>query len=310
MKINKNNGRLERLKRLYHEWDNDGIDLSESLSKHPLGQERLLDRSEEYDWNRRPMQRLSNLEVKSFYKIYPFMAVALCAVIIAVLLFTVASLPTFGSSENPTINDVYYRYVEKGMEETGGVNTVAGVILDYRAFDTLGESHVLYAAVTAVLVLLLTTDGKKQDEGDDRLFDLKNDIIVKNTARLVIPFVFLFGVYIMLNGHLSPGGGFSGGAIIGAGLILYSMTFGEERISRVLNIKSFRIICLSALCFYSLSKCYSFFCGANGYETIFTTGTIGNIISAGLILPLNIAVGIVVSCTMYGIFSLFQRGRI
>lgn len=309
MKKNKLNDKLSAIKSFYHEWDNDGIDLNEKLSEHPLGHERLLDRSEEYDWERRPMNRLSNIEVKSFYRIYPVLAVLLSAVIITVLLFTVSALPKIGSPDNPTLNEVYYRYVEKGMEETGGVNTVAGVILDYRAFDTLGESHVLYAAVTAVLILLLSSEDSS-DESDNKLFDLKDDIIVRNTARIVIPFIFLFGIYIILNGHLSPGGGFSGGAIIGAGLILYSMTFGEERISRVLNIKSFRIICLSALCFYSLSKCYSFFCGANGYETIFSVGTIGNIISAGLILPLNIAVGIVVSCTMYGIFSLFQRGRI
>ena len=65
-----------------------------------------------------------------------------------------------------------------------------------------------------------------------------------------------------------------------------------------------------ALSAYSLLKCYSFFCGANGMETIFSAGTPGKVFSSGLILPLNLAVGAVVACTMYGFYSLFKRGRI
>ena len=78
----------------------------------------------------------------------------------------------------------------------------------------------------------------------------------------------------------------------------------------MLNLRIYRIVVACALCFYSAAKCYSFYCGANHLETIFRTGTPGAIFSAGLILPLNIAVGIVVACTMYGFYSLFQRGRI
>ncbi len=88
------------------------------------------------------------------------------------------------------------------------------------------------------------------------------------------------------------------------------MSFGPDRLRRILNLKSYRITVLCALLFYSLAKCYSFYCGANGLETIFTAGTPGRIFSAGLILPLNIAVGIVVACTMYGFFALFTREQI
>ena len=83
-----------------------------------------------------------------------------------------------------------------------------------------------------------------------------------------------------------------------------------EKLEKLLNLRTFRIIVLCALCFYSGAKCYSFFCGANHLQTIFTTGVPGRIFSAGLILPLNVAVGIVVACTMYGFYSVFQRGRI
>lgn len=306
MSSKKNNfkKKWERFKAFYHSWDSGEVDLTEPLSEHPDGQVHLLDRSKMYDWENRPITKLSQAELRSYNRLYPMLAGVLSAVIITVLLMTVAYLPRFGAADNPTLNEVYLRYVEMGLAETGALNTVTGVILDYRAFDTLGESHVLYTAVTAVLILLLS-DSERGEKGV-----LGSDIVVKNTAKAVIPAIFVFGIYIILNGHLSPGGGFAGGAIIGSGLILYSLTYGFKKLERGLNLQTFRAICLSALCFYSLSKCYSFFCGANGYETIFSTGTPGEIFSAGLILPLNLAVGIVVACTMYGLYSLFQRGRI
>lgn len=86
-----------------------------------------------------------------------FYAIASCLLAVGIsvaLLVTVAYLPKFGSPENPTVNEVYVRYVEKGTEETGAVNTVAGMILDYRAFDTLGESFVLFTAMIAVIMLI------------------------------------------------------------------------------------------------------------------------------------------------------------
>ena len=129
-------------------------------------------------------------------------------------------------------------------------------------------------------------------------------------ALFIVPIIFLFGIYVVFNGHLSPGGGFSGGAILGAGLIVYASAFGFEQTERFMNRKVFRMVTLCALCFYSLSKCYSFFTGANHLESFISPGTPGNIFSAGLILPLNIAVGAVVACTMYGLFSLFERGKI
>jgi multicomponent Na+:H+ antiporter subunit B len=51
-------------------------------------------------------------------------------------------------------------------------------------------------------------------------------IIVKNTARMITAFVVIFGVYIAITGHLSPGGGFSGGVILAAGAVLVVLAFG------------------------------------------------------------------------------------
>jgi len=298
--------RKKSIRERFREWDADAFDLTEQISgpMHPAPQTPdpvIPEPDTHVTW-------IEERQTRAFARIYPVLAAVLGAVMIAFLLRTVLALPAFGAAGTPTDNEVVERYVRDGLSETGAVNIVAGVILDYRAFDTLGESHVLFTALTAVLILLL---GQPNDETDETgTLTMQHDRVVTMTASILVPIIILFGVYVILNGHLGPGGGFSGGAIIGAGLILYAIAFGFGRIEAFLNLRSFRGICLAALWFYSLSKCYSFFCGANGLHTIFSPGEAGRILSAGLILPLNVAVGIVVACTMYGLFSVFQRGKI
>nr|WP_295680615.1 hydrogen gas-evolving membrane-bound hydrogenase subunit E [uncultured Lachnoclostridium sp.] len=254
--------------------------------------------------------------IKIFTHIYRILAVLFCVCIISVLLMTVSYLPTFGDASNPNNNEVPKRYIEKGIEETGAINFVAGMILDYRAFDTLGESHVLFIAACCVLILLRIDHGKNgkkptekaEAEEDDRKFEPKNDKILQKIASLLIPPIIIYGIYVVLNGHLSPGGGFSGGAIIGAGLILYLNAFGYEKIEKFFTYKTYQRITVGALLFYACAKSYSFYTGANHLESGIPKGIPGNILSSGLILPLNVAVGLVVACTMYGFYTLFRKG--
>lgn len=243
-----------------------------------------------------------------FKRIYGCIAVLFCLALITVLLVTVSNLPTFGSAHNPASNEVVQRYIEEGLAETGAVNIVAGMILDYRAFDTLGESHVLFIAASCVMILLRAD--KKGKNHAVKSLQVKPDPILKAAATLLTPFILIFGIYIVLNGHLSPGGGFSGGAIIGAGLILAANAFGFEQTGRFFTRKTYSVISLFALLFYSAAKSYSFYTGANHIESIIPKGTPGAILSSGLILPLNICVGMVVACTMYGFYSLFKKGEL
>ena len=297
-----------KIREWFRAWDEDKFDLIGKAAgeMHPVASPKT-----EEQMTEEPLANLEHGEKALFSRLYPILAVILITVMIAFFLRAVIDLPPFGASGSPADNEVVQRYIQNGMEETGAVNAVSGVILDYRAFDTLGESHVLFAALTAVLMLLLYPDESYRRTAPDPGHDMiQRDRIVRTTAKVLVPVTILFGTYLVLTGHLGPGGGFSGGAVIGAGLILYSVAFGFTGIERFLNLKPFRIVCTCALCFYSVSKCYSFFCGANGIHTVFSAGTPGRILSAGLILPLNVAVGVVVACTVYGLFSLFQRGRI
>lgn len=90
-------------------------------------------------------------------------AVILTGVLVGILLIGVKEIPQFGKAENPANNYVAQRYIEKGVEETGALNIVTGIILDYRSFDTFGEAMVLFTAAVAVVVVL-----KKEDSGSGK----------------------------------------------------------------------------------------------------------------------------------------------
>ncbi|MCB5714936.1 hydrogen gas-evolving membrane-bound hydrogenase subunit E [Lactonifactor longoviformis] len=248
-------------------------------------------------------------KAKAYHYIYRILTVLMGGVIVGTLLYVVYFLPPFGAADNPVNNEVSRRYIEKGMEETGAVNIVAGMILDYRAFDTFGESNVLFIAASAVLLLLKAGDGAKTAKSQKEI-GMKEDVILQRVTFILSPMLFLFGIYVILNGHLSPGGGFSGGAIIGGSLILFRNSYGYEAIEQFFTEKTFQNCTLIALGFYCLAKSYSFFTGANHLNSHIPLGTPGEIFSAGLILPLNIAVGIVVACTMYSFYALFSKGGI
>lgn len=256
------------------------------------------------------VNKVEKAEEKISSKGYKFFSVIFCVILAVILVGTVNFMPLFADDSTPTTNEVYEHYVGEGRDQTGAVNTVAGMILDYRAFDTLGESFVLFTATCAVLLLLEQSKDKPIKKREN--FTYSNDPIVRLVVKILTPIIIVFGIYVLFNGHLSPGGGFSGGSVLGAGFILFAMAYGEDFAAKVITPKIIRVITICSLSFYCLAKSYSFFTGNefNGIHSIITPGTPGNIVSGGLILPLNIAVGFVVCCTMYSFYMIFKRGRL
>ena len=173
------------------------------------------DKDEDIDWKRKREKRLRieriydlahNWEIRGFQRFYKVFSGVFCLFLVAMLLIAVSYLPSYGHPENPANNEVAKRYIESGLEETGAVNIVTGMILDYRAFDTLGESHVLFIATCTVLILL-RKDKKKDENGkdieeSDRIYEPKNDVILQTAARVLVPPIIIFGIYVILCGHL------------------------------------------------------------------------------------------------------------
>lgn len=82
-------------------------------------------------------------------------------VLIGLLLaLMVSEMPTFGQA-GPAYNEVPRHYLDNSREETGAINVISAIILDYRAFDTLGEATVLFCGIAAVLTTLRAHRAKR-----------------------------------------------------------------------------------------------------------------------------------------------------
>ncbi|MDO8885884.1 hydrogen gas-evolving membrane-bound hydrogenase subunit E [Candidatus Oleimmundimicrobium sp.] len=160
------------------------------------------------------------------------------------LISTVVVLPPMGSPENPTYTHIVPRYLEKGVEEGGAHNIITGIILNYRGYDTMGEVTVIFTALMAVLAVL----GRENfllHTSKAEMSTVEKSIIVKSVARFLTPFIVLFALYIIFHGAESPGGGFQGGAILGASIIIITLTLGLAFVTKKLSLK-YRVLFESA----------------------------------------------------------------
>lgn len=106
------------------------------------------------------------------------------------------------------------------FEETGATNAVAGIYLNYRVFDTLFEALMLMVSVMEVINVSWSNRHERQYQYEEDVLNRReNSEIVIRMVGIIYPFVILIGLYIILNGHVSPGGGFQGGSILATALI-------------------------------------------------------------------------------------------
>ncbi len=171
-------------------------------------------------------------------------------------------------------------YLKDTVSKTGAVNVVTSIIVNYRGFDTLGEVTVLFLAATGMSALLY--DGKTMNRSRQNA-----SVIVKAGSRLLFPLIIILGAYVFIHGHLTPGGGFQGGAIIASGFLLMFISYRNYHVShRILsNVEStagsvFVVLGLLGLLY-----------GATFLENIMPLGIPNKLFSGGLIPLIYIAVG-------------------
>ena len=131
-------------------------------------------------------------------------------------------------------------------------------------------------------------------------------IIVKTISSWVKVLIFLFGIYIVLFGHLTPGGGFAGGVILASCYVLLMLAFGREYAEENLSLPVVsKLDCVGALLFAAVALCgllygaASFFWNFIHQEYLVGTDYEFNLISAGTIPLSNIAIGLKVSMSLF-----------
>lgn len=133
--------------------------------------------------------------------------------------------------------------------------------------------------------------------------------ILKKIVHLLLPLIQVFAIYVVLFGHLSPGGGFAGGTILGTSFIIDRFVNGELHMKSKINQKHAIQMVGWSLFIYAFIKGTTFILPGVGIHVKLPLGTPGRIFSGGLILPLNILVGIIVALTFYLIVALFDEGE-
>lgn len=205
-----------------------------------------------------------------------------------------AELPGFGHYPGP-----YGILLEEAAESTtGATDLVTAVNFDYRAFDTLGEEFILFAAVLGVATILRERRGEHErapdERGDEHRFPGSSSLLGAVGLALVGPLALL-GAYVVTHGHLTPGGGFQGGVVLAAAPLIVFLA-GEYlamklvaphalvELGEAAGAAGYALIGLGGLIFAGVF-----------FENFIALGTPGRLLSAGAIPLSNIAVGIEVA---------------
>ncbi len=222
------------------------------------------------------------------------------AAMLALFVWGLLGLAPFGHYPGP-YGDILNAVAVK---ERHVLNVVTSVIFDYRGFDTLGEEFISFACVTGVSLLLRHEGQAPEDECAPRpsLHPPKNGIVVAEvsdaTRVLTVAFigsVLVFGVYIVLTGHLSVGGGFQGGVILSSAWLLLFLAYGTERLHLFANKYVVEWCESLGAGTYALVGLAALVVGKSFLTNILPLGEPGQLLSAGTIFLINCGVGVEVT---------------
>lgn len=194
-------------------------------------------------------------------------------------------------------------YQTFGYTLTGSMNLVTAIYLDFRLLDTLFEAGILLVAVTGVSYI-----AQHEHVEHNPLFMLdrfKIPELFVSLARIIYPIVLLFGIYVIFNGHLAPGGGFQGGAILATALlILYYIDLKKKtNLKRIFTIEKWLYLLLLGI------SMMSFFTRGEWF-TNFMPLESDVLLKSIFLIALNLIIGAKVALGLTAIFIAFlKEGR-
>ncbi len=186
-------------------------------------------------------------------------------------------------------------YAENAAQEVGAANLVTSVVVTYRGLDTLGEVSILFLTAAIISFVLKV---KREDEEDKEVRATSE--ILTSATQVLTPIIMLVGIYIFINGHLTPGGGFQGGAVIASAVLLMMMANPKFEVSH--RVISF-VESVSGLAFVLIGILGIIVGGGFLDNRILELGTFGTLLSAGVIPLIYIAVGLKVGAELSNIIA-------
>lgn len=193
------------------------------------------------------------------------------------LIASTADFPAWGDYLSPASRHVSGLYIERSYTDTATPNFVTAILADYRGFDTMLETTVVFIAAMACFliirepkesciprfhyyrhvptwVVVRTTSAREPlEEGVFERIDsdwTPPNLIIVTICRLLIPFLQLFGLYVLAHGHYSPGGGFQAGVIFASSYILMAVSHDLHTLVSRLTERTNQILAVSGVLIY------------------------------------------------------------
>jgi multicomponent Na+:H+ antiporter subunit B len=233
----------------------------------------------------------------------PVLALSLVVLTGALLIFGTTDLPSFGDPQAPVHTHVAPRYLHESVNEIDIPNAVAAVLASYRGFDTFGEVVVIFTAGIGVLALLMRSPVNTAVA--DTVASMRDHVVLRVVAKMLIPLILLFGLYVQFHGEYGPGGGFQAGVIFASAFFLYAMLFGLSAARKVINMTAVQLLSALGVLIYGSVGVISMLNGHNflDYDALAANPIDGQ--HYGIIL-VELGVGITVASVMIIIFFTFS----
>lgn len=190
-------------------------------------------------------------------------------------------------------------FLENNRADQNIPNAVTSIVTIYRGYDTVGEVTVLFLAVLGVMMIASSLGlGRMESSLDAPGF------VLQHAAIVLFPLIVLFGAYIIINGHLSPGGGFQGGAVIGSGMLMLFLSGKRKELNMDAThaVESLSVILILIIGLMGIYYVNSFL------ANFMNTGSVyASVLSGGLIPIIYILVGIKVTVEFFHLAEYLLR---
>jgi len=214
-----------------------------------------------------------------------------------VLVWGFIGLPSFGDYPGP-YGDLISNLAKPQRHIA---NAVTAVVFDYRGFDTMGEELILFVAATSTAMLLRDT---REHQTSDIVDAVRSDA-TRAGGLLAAIAVLVLGLQVVAHGFLTPGGGFQGGVVLATGLHLLYVTGSYRALGRLRPLDLYDAGDAVGAALFAALGLAGIAVAGEFLANVVHQGTFGELVSAGTVPLLSIAVGVEVSCGMVVLLAHF-----
>jgi multicomponent Na+:H+ antiporter subunit B len=234
-----------------------------------------------------------------------FLAMTIIVALTTILLYCGLDLALYGDIATEAHMRINQYFLTNTGTEIGAPSFVAAILASYRGYDTLGETTVIFAAAMAVALSLPGANGEGATQFNKISSEAYSSPVLTIITKFIAPFIIFLGIYVQLNGEISPGGGFQAGAILAS--ILIGLSFVSDKYRPSLN--QLKILTTLGLLIYATTGLIPILLGAR-YLDYYILASNPHMAQQIGILIIELGVGLTVSAGMLLIYFLFDGAEV